>query len=89
MNPDRFKRIPARMRAFIEQGTVAGSVTLVASLEAVGYQDLEDRKSMRADSIFQIVPMTKPVVAVMILVEEGRLALVSWFNRKWSEAGFC
>ncbi|MBC7924270.1 MAG: beta-lactamase family protein, partial [Bryobacteraceae bacterium] len=45
--------------------------------EAVGYQDLETRKPMQKDSIFQIMSMTKPVtgVGIMMLMEEGRLSI--------------
>jgi CubicO group peptidase (beta-lactamase class C family) len=83
MDPERLARIPARMKQFVERGSVAGTVTLVArhgtvaSLEAAGYQDLEKKIPMRTDSIFQIMSMTKPVTAVgiMILLEEGRLGL--------------
>ena len=83
MDPERLARIPVRMKAFVDQGTVAGAVMLVArhgvvaSLEAVGYQDLETKKLMKTDSIFQIMSMTKPVVAVaiMMLVEEGKVAV--------------
>src|SRR5882672_5939323 len=79
----RLKQIPERMSAFVEGGTIAGVVTLamrhgeVASLEAAGFRELETRQPMRADTIFQIASMTKPVTAtgVMILAEEGRLAL--------------
>jgi CubicO group peptidase (beta-lactamase class C family) len=84
MNPERLARIPARMQAFVERGTAAGFVTLVArhgqvaSLEAVGYQDREQNTPMRADTIFQIMSMSKPVtgVGVMILAEEGKLSLL-------------
>ena len=83
MDPERLARIPVRMKAFVDQGTVAGVVTLVArhgvvaSQEAVGYQELETKKPMKADSIFQIMSMTKPVVAIaiMMLVEEGKVAV--------------
>jgi len=83
MDPERLGRIPVRMKTFVDQGTVAGVVTLlarhgvVASLDAVGYQDLETKKPMKTDSIFQIMSMTKPVVAVaiMMLVEEGKVAV--------------
>lgn len=83
MDPERLARIPARMKAFVEKGTIPGSVTLIqrhgalASLEVVGYQDLESKKPLRADTIFQIMSMTKPVTAagLMILMEEGRLGL--------------
>lgn len=83
MDSGRLASIPARMRAFVEQGSVAGAVMLVArrgevvSLEAVGYQDLASRKPMRTDAIFDIRSVTKTVTAVgiMILLEEGRLTL--------------
>ncbi len=83
IDPQRLARIPARMKEFVDSGTIAGGVTLVArhgvvvSLEAVGYQNLETKTPMRADSIFQIRSMTKPITAVgiMILLEEGRLLL--------------
>lgn len=83
MDPDRLARIPARLQEFVDSGTIAGAVTLVArqgkvvSLEAVGYQHLETKTPMRTDSIFQIRSMTKPITAVgiMILLEEGRLLL--------------
>lgn len=80
---ERLAMIPARLKSYVERGAIAGAVTLVmrggrvVSLEAVGYQDLESRKPMRADAIFDVRSVTKPVTAVgvMILVEEGRLAL--------------
>jgi len=83
MDPARLKAIPARMQAFVDEGTAAGFVTLlsrhgrIAQLSAVGYQDLETKTPMRTDTIFQIASMTKPVtsVGIMILVDEGKLAL--------------
>jgi CubicO group peptidase (beta-lactamase class C family) len=80
---DRLARISPRMQSFVDRGEVAGIVTLlsrhgqVALLNAVGYQDIESKKPMRTDSIFQIMSMTKPVtgVGIMILAEEGRLGL--------------
>lgn len=46
-------------------------------LRASGKQDRENSKLMRADSIFRICSMTKPIVslAVMMLYEEGRFEL--------------
>ena len=83
MDPERLARIQARMKAFVDKGTIAGAVTLVArhgilaSLEAAGYQDLEGKKPMHPDSIFQIMSMTKPVtaIAIMMLVEEGKVSI--------------
>jgi len=84
MDPVRLARIPARMKALVDQGTAAGFVTIVvrhghvASLDAVGYQDREARIPMRTDTIFRIASMTKSftVAGVMILVDEGRLSLL-------------
>lgn len=83
LDTERLARIPARMAAFVARGRAAGIVTLVAhqgrvaNLNAVGVQDLEQQTPMRTDTIFQVASMTKPVTAVgiMILVEEGLLAL--------------
>ncbi len=79
----RLARIAPRMQAFADQGAIAGAVTLlmhngqVVHHEAVGMADIEARKAMAKDSIFQIMSMTKPTVAtcIMMLVEEGRIAL--------------
>src|SRR5450432_3181664 len=70
MSAERLARIPARMQTFVDRGTAAGFVTLVqrhghlASLAAVGYQDRESKTPMRADTIFQIMSMSKPVTGV-------------------------
>jgi CubicO group peptidase (beta-lactamase class C family) len=84
MDSARLARIPERMHAFVDRNTIAGAVTLVArhgaiaELDAVGFQDLEARKPMRTDTIFQIMSMTKPftAVAIMMLAEEGKLGLL-------------
>ncbi|MBA3513298.1 MAG: beta-lactamase family protein [Pyrinomonadaceae bacterium] len=83
MDSERLARIPDRMKSFVEQGAIAGAVILIAkggqvvSLKAVGFQDLESKKPMRTDTIFDIRSLTKPVTAIgiVILMEEGRLAL--------------
>jgi CubicO group peptidase (beta-lactamase class C family) len=83
MDSERLARIAQRMQAFVDQGTIAGVVGLIArhgtvvSLDAVGYQELEGKKAMKTDTIFQIMSMTKPVtaVALMILMEEGKVVL--------------
>src|SRR5947208_16848623 len=82
MNPGRLARIPARMQSFVDRGTAAGFVTLVArhgqlaSLAAVGYQDRESKTPMRTDTIFQVMPMSKPITGVgtMTLADDGLLA---------------
>ena len=75
--------IRVRMQSLVDKGVTPGTVTLVIkkgqvlSFEAVGYRDLESRKPMTTDTIFDIRSMTKPVTAIgiMILMEEGKLAL--------------
>ena len=84
MSSARLSRIAERMKEFVTAGKTAGVVTLVArhgrvaSLEAVGYQDLESKTPMRTDTIVRLASVTKPVTCagVMILVDEGRLSLI-------------
>lgn len=84
MDPARLARIPVRMNEYVTAGKTAGVVTLVArhghvaSLEAVGYQDLESKTPMRTDTVFRLASVTKPVTCagIMILVDEGRLSLI-------------
>ena len=79
----RTARIAPRMKGFVDQAQIAGAVTLFAHkgqivhFEAVGYQDIESKKPMAKDSIFQIMSMTKPMVAtaIMMLAEDGKVAL--------------
>src|ERR1022692_883127 len=66
MSPTRLARIAGRMKEFVSAGKAAGVVTLVArhghvaSLEAVGYQDLESKAPMRIDTIVRLASVTKP-----------------------------
>lgn len=83
MDAAQLKRITPVLEEFVERGQMSGAVTLVmrrgalAHFEAVGWQDLEAKKPMQKDTIFQIMSMTKPFtgVAIMMLAEEGRLRL--------------
>jgi len=62
---------------------IAGAVTLVVDrtsvrhLSAEGLQDIAAGTPMRPDTLFWIASMTKPItgVAVMMMVDEGRLSL--------------
>ena len=84
MDAARLARISATMKEFVDKGTAAGFVTLVArhghlaSLEAVGFQDREAKTPMRIDSLFRIASMTKPmtVAGLMIMVDEARISLL-------------
>lgn len=83
LNADRLKLIRPRLQELVENQTIPGAVALVArhgkvaALEAAGWRDVEARKPMTTDSIFQIMSMTKNFtgVAIMMLVEEGKLEL--------------
>ncbi|MGD0667919.1 MAG: serine hydrolase domain-containing protein [Bryobacteraceae bacterium] len=83
LDPTRLKLIPVRLRELVENQTIPGAVALVArhgeiaSLDAEGWRDIEGRKPMTTDSIFQIMSMTKQFTGVgaMMLVEEGKLEL--------------
>ncbi len=79
----RLKLIRPRLQELVDNQTIPGAVALVArhgriaSLDAVGWRDVEGRKPMATDSIFQIMSMTKPFtgIGIMMLVEEGKLEL--------------
>ena len=83
MSTERLKRLSAAMRGYIDRGEIAGTVTVVARhgkvvhLEAQGVMDIDSKTPMRADTIFRIASMTKPItsVAAMMLLEEGRFLL--------------
>jgi len=80
---DKAKGIAAELQPFVDDGTLAGAVLLVANkdkvltLEAVGYADVTAKKTMQTDSIFWIASMTKPItaVALMMLVDEGKVKI--------------
>lgn len=81
--PDRLQRLLSVLQADIDRGRLPGAVALVARrgkvalFESLGRQDPAAGSPMTRDSIFRIYSMTKPVVsvAVMMLVEQGRLLL--------------
>ena len=84
MSLERLALIPTRMKEFVDTGKTAGVVTLVmrhghlASLDAVGYQDIDKKIPMTPDSIFRVQSITKPITCagIMTLVDEGRLSLL-------------
>lgn len=71
----------AALQAFVDDGSLSGAVAVVyqngkvLSFDATGYRDLESKDPMRADSLFWIASMTKPItaMAVMMLQDEGKL----------------
>jgi len=73
----------AALQPYIDRHVLAGAVTLVAtkdkilSHEAVGFMDVKAQTPMRPDALFWIASQSKPITAaaVMMLVDEGKLAL--------------
>ena len=76
-------QIAPALQPFVDDKTIPGAVTLVIgkdgikSLETVGVRDLAAKDAMPKDAMFWIASMTKPMtaMAVMMLVEEGKLSI--------------
>src|SRR3954470_22078732 len=72
--------IDAALRAAVERNDVPGVVALVVNRDRVLYQgtfgvaDVDTKRPLRADALFRIASMTKPVtsLALMQLVEQGK-----------------
>ena len=85
MDESRLREIRPRLQELVDRKQVPGVAYLVAhhgrivAHDAVGMANVEDGKPMRKDSIFQIMSMTKNFtgVAIMMLVEEGKIDLKS------------
>src|SRR5678815_3711738 len=83
LSSERLDRLHQGMKAFVDRHEVSGIVTLIArdgktvDVNAVGFADIEKNVPMKADSIFRIASMSKPItsVAIMMLYEEGKLLL--------------
>ncbi len=71
------------LQPLVDNRTLAGAVTLVATkdrivyLQPIGYRDLAAKSPMQTDSLFWIASTTKPmtVTAFMTLVDEGKVGL--------------
>ena len=83
LSAERLKNVSSTAQGFIDEGQLAGAVTLVARhgkvahFEEYGMMDIEAEKPMQKDTIFRIYSMTKPIasVGVIMLCEEGNLTL--------------
>ena len=78
---ERLERVRARMQADVDGHRIPGAVLLIAregkiaSLLTLGFQERNTSTPMKADSIFRIASMTKPItsVAIMMLAEQGKV----------------
>ena len=94
LSTERLKRVAELTQRHIAAGSFSGAVALVARNgrvayhEAFGLMDIEAKKPMVKDGIFEIMSMTKPVigVATLMMLEEGKVRLqdpVSKFIPEW------
>lgn len=80
---ERLGRIDRALQERVDSGTIAGAVGLVLRdgrvvyERAVGWADREGGRRMTTDAIFRIASQSKAITttAVMMLIEEGRIAL--------------
>jgi CubicO group peptidase (beta-lactamase class C family) len=78
---DKEGKLALALQPFVDSHALAGAVLLVADkekildVETVGYADIAGQKPMRADSVFWIASMSKPITAtaLMLLVDEGKV----------------
>jgi CubicO group peptidase (beta-lactamase class C family) len=89
LSAERLKRISEAVERHIKAGNVAGAVTLVARrgkiahFEAQGVMDVDSKRPMAKDNLFRLASMSKPItgVAIMMLVEEGKVRLTDPVSR--------
>jgi len=82
---DRLARITKFFQGEIDKSAIPGVTLLIArdahvvQYQAIGFQDREKGTPMKRDAIFRIASMSKPItsVAIMMLVEEGKIDLLA------------
>ena len=80
---ERLARVDKMLQSYVDEGLIPGAVALVLRdgrpvyQKAVGWADKEAGRRMTPDTIFRIASQTKALtsVAVLALVEEGKLSL--------------
>jgi CubicO group peptidase (beta-lactamase class C family) len=83
MSSQRLERLDGLNRKYVEDGKLAGVMTMVARhgrivhLNAAGTYGIDNDKPVAADTLFRIYSMSKPItaVALMTLYEEGAFQL--------------
>lgn len=82
-SPERLARVDRLLQQYVDDNRIAGIVALVLCdgrpvyEKAVGWSNKEAGRRMTTDTIFRIASQTKAITsaAVMVLVEEGKVAL--------------
>lgn len=81
--------VTSALQVYVDAGTLAGVVAgvwqrgVLVNSACVGVRDLVTRDAMRADCIFRIASMTKPITSTvaLMLLEESRFALTDPITR--------
>ncbi len=89
MSDARLEQISSITRGYVEEGRIAGVITMVARhgklvhFEAVGSRGVDDDRPLTKDALFRIYSMTKPITAVaaMQLYERGLFQLSDPISR--------
>jgi len=93
LSSPQLARLAAATNGHIESGIVPGAVILIARqgkiafFETFGFRDRAAGAPMTPDALFRLASMTKPItsVAVMMLVEEGKLQVYDPVSRHLPE----
>lgn len=89
LSTDRLARLDSVLQQYVDENRIAGAVALVLQdgrpvyERAVGWSDKEAGTRMSPDTIFRIASQTKALtsVAILSLVEEGKIALTNPVSR--------
>lgn len=89
LSSQRLKELSSAFKAKVDTGEIPGAILLVARdnkiawFDVIGFRDREAKAPMTGDSLFRMASMTKPVtsLAIMMLVEEGKLQLADPVSR--------
>jgi CubicO group peptidase (beta-lactamase class C family) len=89
LDAGRLTRLDRLLQQYVDEQRIAGAVALVlqdgqpAYERAVGWRDRPGGTAMTADTLFRIASQTKAItsVAILMLVEEGRIGLADPVSR--------
>jgi CubicO group peptidase (beta-lactamase class C family) len=89
LSTERLARLDGVLQQYVDEQRIAGAVALVLKdgevvyERAVGWRDKETGREMTPDTIFRIASQTKALtsVAILMLMEEGKLALSTPVSR--------
>jgi CubicO group peptidase (beta-lactamase class C family) len=95
LSSERLARMDKSIHEYVDAGRTPGVVTLIARhgkvvhVDAYGKADLATGRPTRADDIFRMYSMTKPItsVALLMLYEEGKFQLLDPLSRYFPAVG--